>query len=89
VRVLCYLDRTGGFNVLQVFTLGDAVGWRDVPIHGGSCRVDAGLISIGGIMRWVTRDMECVEEERSGGGACSRARCSGGGTCSPAHNVTK
>ncbi|XP_066351729.1 uncharacterized protein [Miscanthus floridulus] len=30
VHVPCYLDRTGGFNVLQVFTLGDAAGWRDV-----------------------------------------------------------
>jgi hypothetical protein len=25
-----YLDRTDGFNVMQVFTLGGVVGWRDV-----------------------------------------------------------
>jgi hypothetical protein len=70
----CYLDRTDDFNVLRVFMLGTQWGWRDVPVLGDSYRVDAGLVIIGGITHWVTRNIERVEEKRSGGGTCSHAR---------------
>jgi hypothetical protein len=78
VHMPCYLDRTDDFNVLRVFMLGTQWGWRDVPVLGDSYRVDAGLVIIGGITHWVTRNIERVEEKRSGGGTCSHARTSGG-----------
>ncbi|CAO2173245.1 unnamed protein product [Urochloa humidicola] len=55
----CRGDSTGGFNVLQVFTLGDAA-WSDVAVPGASCCLDVGLVSVGGAAYWVTKAMERV-----------------------------
>ncbi|TVU05408.1 hypothetical protein EJB05_48569, partial [Eragrostis curvula] len=64
----CYFDKSGGFNVVQVFTLGEAT-WRDVPVPGASCCLAAGVISIDGKTYWVTKGPERVvcfdlEDER-------------------------
>ncbi|CAO2207134.1 unnamed protein product [Urochloa humidicola] len=55
----CRGDSTGGFSVLQAFTLGGAA-WRDVAVPCGSCCIDAGLVSVGGAAHWVTKGMERV-----------------------------
>ncbi|KAL6661205.1 hypothetical protein ACP70R_000589 [Stipagrostis hirtigluma subsp. patula] len=58
VHVPSYLDKTGGFSAVQVFTLGEgpaAAAWRDVPTPGASCCHDAGIVSVGGATHWVTR----------------------------------
>ncbi|KAJ1269002.1 hypothetical protein BS78_07G176800 [Paspalum vaginatum] len=62
VHVPCYLDRSGGFSELQVFTLGQP-SWRDVPDPGpggASCRLEAGIVSIHGVTHWITKDTERV-----------------------------
>jgi len=64
----CRGDPSGGFNALQVFTLGDAA-WRDVAVPGASCCADAGLVSAGGAAYWATGGAESVvsfdlEDER-------------------------
>ncbi|KAF8758071.1 hypothetical protein HU200_010733 [Digitaria exilis] len=53
---------TGGFSVLQAFTLGeDDATWRDVAVPGGaSCCTRAGIVSIGGAAYWVTEAVERV-----------------------------
>ncbi|KAL6661200.1 hypothetical protein ACP70R_000584 [Stipagrostis hirtigluma subsp. patula] len=63
VHLPCYLDRTGGFDAVQVFTLAAAaeeVGWRDVPVPGASCSLAAGLVSVDGATYWVTKDAASV-----------------------------
>ncbi|CAL4999566.1 unnamed protein product [Urochloa decumbens] len=54
----CRGNSTGGFSVLQAFTLGDAA-WRDVAVvaPGDSCRLHAGVVSVGGAAYWVTKGM--------------------------------
>ncbi|TVU05406.1 hypothetical protein EJB05_48567, partial [Eragrostis curvula] len=64
----CYFDKSGGFNVVQVFTLGEA-SWRDVPVSGATCCLAAGVTSIDGKTYWVTKGPERVasfdlEDER-------------------------
>ncbi|TVU05382.1 hypothetical protein EJB05_48541, partial [Eragrostis curvula] len=58
VHLPCYFDKSGGFNVVQVFTLGaDASSWRDVPVPAGtSCCLAAGIIGIDGATYWVTNE---------------------------------
>lgn len=84
VRLPCYLDRSGGFNTLQVFALGKkkkknkvaaTSAWRDVATPGASCCLDAGVVSVDGVTDWVTKDAERVvsfdvREERV---VCTRA----------------
>ncbi|TVU05354.1 hypothetical protein EJB05_48513, partial [Eragrostis curvula] len=55
-----HCDRTGGFNAVKVLTLGDAAAWRDVPCPGASCRLDAGIVCVGGAAYWVTKGAETV-----------------------------
>ncbi|CAL5005502.1 unnamed protein product [Urochloa decumbens] len=54
----CRGNSTGGFSVLQAFTLGDAA-WRDVAVvaPGDSCRLHAGVVNVGGAAYWVTKGM--------------------------------
>ncbi|KAK3122053.1 hypothetical protein QOZ80_8BG0664520 [Eleusine coracana subsp. coracana] len=59
VHVPCYFDKTGGFNAVQVFSPG-APSWRDVPVPGGSCCLQAGIVSVGGATCWITKGMEWV-----------------------------
>ncbi|KAK3123769.1 hypothetical protein QOZ80_8AG0635760 [Eleusine coracana subsp. coracana] len=55
VHLPCYFDQTGGFNVVHVFTLGEA-SWRDVPVPGSSCCLNAGIVSIDGATYWITNN---------------------------------
>lgn len=48
VHVPYCFDKAGGFSVMQVFTVGDDASWRDVPVPGTSCCLDAGIVSIDG-----------------------------------------
>ncbi|KAK3123770.1 hypothetical protein QOZ80_8AG0635770 [Eleusine coracana subsp. coracana] len=64
VHVPCYIDTGGFFNAVQVFTFTPgadaATTWRDVPVPGGTCFVDAGLVSIDGATYWITKGVESV-----------------------------
>uniref|UniRef100_A0A0E0LWB8 F-box domain-containing protein n=1 Tax=Oryza punctata TaxID=4537 RepID=A0A0E0LWB8_ORYPU len=52
---------TGSFDVVKVYTLGEAVSWRDVPAPAGSClRKSCGLVSVDGFTYWVAKDTEKV-----------------------------
>ncbi|XP_062191328.1 uncharacterized protein LOC133895172 [Phragmites australis] len=60
VHVPCYFDRTGQFDVVQVFMLGEA-SLRDVHAPAGaSCCLTAGLINVDGAAYWVTKGAELL-----------------------------
>ncbi|BAT06039.1 F-box protein At3g07870 [Oryza sativa Japonica Group] len=52
---------TGSFDAVQVYTLGEAASWRDVPAPAGSSRrKSCGLVSVDGFTYWVAMDTEKV-----------------------------
>ncbi|KAG2579582.1 hypothetical protein PVAP13_6NG263200 [Panicum virgatum] len=63
VHLPCYLDRSGGFNAVQVFALGKAAArrwWRDAPTPGASCCLDARVVAVDGVAYWLTKGAERV-----------------------------
>uniref|UniRef100_A0A0E0AX04 F-box domain-containing protein n=1 Tax=Oryza glumipatula TaxID=40148 RepID=A0A0E0AX04_9ORYZ len=52
---------TGSFDAVQVYTLGEAASWRDVPAPAGSSRrKSCGLVSVDGFTYWVAMDTKKV-----------------------------